>query len=439
MKTKKLASLATGLALAMSLTGQADASTSADTKMLLELKAMLEKQQAQIDKQAAELTTLRQKLAGNTEVLTTKASKEDVAKVTEATDKMVSSSFSNVDLSFYGHMNRAILYSDNGDSKDLYSVDNLNSQTRLGFKAGVDTTSGWLVGGRVEYGIVSNGSSDVNQFDTYDATSNNFKTRWAEVSFKHDTYGKVSLGKGSSATDGTAEVDLSGTDVAAYSSIADTAGGMYFNNEDGTDVVKKVDGVGSPQVGDVFNNFDGLSRTDRLRYDTPSFAGFSLAGSGSSGDGWDGALRYNRKFGETKVVAAFGAASPEDLQGGAVDMQYSGSASVLLPMGLNATVSGGVRDLKDSNRDDPTNWYTKIGYKTSFYSAATTAFSIDYGQTENLTEDDEKGKTWALTAVHDIAEWGTEFYLTYRNHQLERNASDYDDVDVVMAGARLKF
>ena len=108
-------------------------------------------------------------------------------------------------------------------------------------------------------------------------------------------------------------------------------------------------------------------------------------------------------------------------------------------MGLNATISGGVRDLKDSDRDDPTNWYAKIGYKTSFYSAATTAFSIDYGQAENLAQDDDKGKTWAVTAVHDIADWGTEFYLTYRNHELDRNDTDFDDINVVMAGARLKF
>ena len=431
MKTKKLASLATGLALAMSLTGQADASSTADTKMLLELKAMLEKQQAQIDKQAAELTTLRQKLAGNTEVLTTKASKEDVAKVTEATDKMVTSKFSNVDFSLYGQIDRAVLYSDNGDSKDLYSVDNANSNTRMGFNAGVDTSSGWLVGGRIEYGLVSNASNDVNQNKTNDATDTYIKNRWAEMSFKHDTYGKISLGKGSSATDGTAEVDLSGTDVAAYASIADTAGGMLWNDS-------TTNTVSGTQIGDVFNDFDGLGRTDRVRYDTASFAGFSLAGSGASGDAWDGALRYNRKFGETKVVAAFGASSPGDVIDG-VDMQYSGSASVLLPMGFNATISGGVRDLKDSDRDDPTNWYAKIGYKTSFYSAATTAFSIDYGQAENLAQDDDKGKTWAVTAVHDIADWGTEFYLTYRNHELDRNDTDFDDINVVMAGARLKF
>lgn len=434
MKTKKLASLATGLALAMSLTVQAEASSSVDTKMLLELKAMLEKQQAQIDKQAAELTTLRQKLAGNTEVLTTKASKEDVVKISEATDKMVTSKFSNVDFSIYGQINRAVLYSDNGDSKDLYSVDNNNSNTRMGFLAGVDTTSGWLVGGRIEYHIVSNSSGDVNQLDTHDATDTLIGNRWAEISFKHDTYGKISLGKGDSATNNTSEVDLSGTDVAAYAHVSDTAGGMYFNNEDGSPVT-----TANPQVGDVFNDFDGLSRTDRVRYDTPSYAGFSLAGSGSSGDAWDGALFYNRKFGETKVVAAFGAASPGDLLGDDIDKQYNGSASILLPKGLNATVSGGVRDMKDSNRDDPTTWYAKIGYKTSFYSAATTAFSIDYGQTENLAQDNDKGKTWAVAAVHDIADWGTEFYLTYRNHQLERNSSNYDDINIVMAGARLKF
>ena len=433
MKAKKLASIASGAALAMCLTVQAEASGtgSMDNNMLLELKAMLEKQQAQIDRQAAEIGELRAKLAGNTEALTTKVSKEDLV-VSETGSKMVVSSLSNVDLSFYGQFNRAILYSDNGDSKDLYSVDNDNSSTRLGFKAGVDTTSGWLVGGRVEYGIVSNSSVDVNQLNTHDATDTLIQNRWAEISFKHDTYGKISLGKGDSASNNTSEVDLSGTDVAAYASISDTAAGMFWN--DGSIITKD-----SLQIGDVFDDFDGLGRTDRLRYDTPFYAGFALATSGSSGDGWDGALTYNRKFGETKVVAAFAVASPGDLLGDKIDMQYSGSASVLLPMGLNATFSGGYRDLRDSNRDDPTTWYAKIGYKTSFYSAATTAFSIDYGQTEDLAQDDDKAKTWAVTAVHDIADWGTEFYLVYRNHELDRISTDFDDIDVVMAGARLKF
>ncbi len=67
-------------------------------------------------------------------------------------------------------------------------------------------------------------------------------------------------------------------------------------------------------IGETFSNFDGLSRTDRLRYDTPSFGGFSLASSVSSGDAFDGALLFSRQFGETKVATAFAAAG-RDLDG----------------------------------------------------------------------------------------------------------------------------
>ena len=47
-----------------------------------------------------------------------------------------------------------------------------------------------------------------------------------------------------------------------------------------------------------------LSRDDRLRYDTPSFAGFMLSTSWVDGDELDVALRYGREFNGTEVAAA---------------------------------------------------------------------------------------------------------------------------------------
>ncbi len=58
---------------------------------------MLEQQQAQINKQAAEISDLKKQLAGNKEALATKADKEEVV----ANDKTVISSLSKVDLSLY--------------------------------------------------------------------------------------------------------------------------------------------------------------------------------------------------------------------------------------------------------------------------------------------------------------------------------------------------
>ncbi len=73
--------------------------------------------------------------------------------------------------------------SNNGDSSKLYVVDNVHSQSRLGLRARVDTTSGWQVGGRFEFGISGNASTDVNSWYTESASEDFFKLRWAEISF----------------------------------------------------------------------------------------------------------------------------------------------------------------------------------------------------------------------------------------------------------------
>jgi len=423
MKIKRYGRIAAGAALSLCLATQVYASGSSpmDNNMLQELKRMIEQQQAQLDKQAAEIAALKEQLGGNTETLATKADKAAVEDM-DKTDKMVTSRLSNVNLGLYGHINKAAMYVNNGETSKWYAVENTNSQTRLGLRANVETLHNWNIGGRIEYGIVANGSSDVNQYNTNNATSTNFKLRWAEVSFMNGAYGKLSLGKGSSASDGSAEVDLSGTTVASYSSYSDMAGSSLWYES-------SIDLISGLEIGNVFSNFDGLGRTDRIRYDTPSFGGFSLAGSASSGDAFDGALLYNRKFGETKLAAAIAAANPGDLIPD-VDTRYSGSISAMFPMGFNASFAAGGQSLDDSDRDDPTNWFAKLGYQTKFYDAAITSFSIDYGESLDIAQNNDKLKSWALAAVHNIPDWGTELYMAYRGHKLDRDNRDFDDIHV---------
>jgi len=416
--------------LPLLLAGQAYASGSGgsvDSDMLRELKRMIEQQQAQLDRQAAEIAALKEQLGSNTEALAVKADKADVDDL----DNVAYSSFSNVNVSFYGQFNPAVLWADNGDSTKTYVVDNVHSQTRFGLRAGIDTSSGWKVGGRFEMGITGNGSFDVNNWYTYDASDDPFKLRWAEVSFANDRYGRFSLGKGDSASNNTAEVDLSGTSVAMQDKTLWMAGATLWYDSD-------ADTLTELRVKDVYSGFDGLSRTDRVRYDTPDFAGFSAAAAYSSGDAFDGSVWYSRELSGTRVAAGFGVANPGDIMERA-DLLYTGSASVLFPLGFSATFSSGLLEKKDADLDDAMFWWTKLGYKTSFSDAAVTAFSIDYGEAENITFNDENGKTWALAAVHDVTEWGTEFYAIYRMYMADSDRDDFADVNSIMAGARLKF
>ncbi len=410
-----------------SLQAFAGGNTKLDSDLLHELKRMIEQQQAQIDQQAAEIAALKEQLGGNTEAIAVKADKEDI----EDLDKVAYSSFANVNVSLYGQFNPAALYVNNGDSSKLYVVDNVHSQSRLGLRARVDTTSGWQVGGRFEFGISGNASTDVNSWYTESASEEFFKLRWAEISFAKESYGKFSLGKGDSASNSTAEIDMSGTAVAMQDKTLWMASGTLWY-DGSSDILSEL------EVKEIYNGFDGLSRTDRIRYDTPEFGGFSLAGSYSSGDAFDGSVWYSREFSGTRVAAALGVANPGDIMVG-TDLLYTGSASILFPLGISATFSGSNMEKQEEGLDDATVWWAKLGYKTSFYEGATTAFSLDYGESENISVNDEKGSTWALAAVHDIRDWGTEFYAIYRRYMADSERGDFDDVNSVMAGARLRF
>jgi hypothetical protein len=204
--------------------------------------------------------------------------------------------------------------------------------------------------------------------------------------------------------------------------MADVAGSFVFQDNGA--------GIGVT-VGGSRSNFDGLSRRDRVRYDTPTFAGFYGSTSVASQSRWDGALRYAGDFGWGKLAAA---AAYADL-GTSSDTQdaiISSSASLLLPLGLNFTVSYAKRD---QDNTDPYNIFGKIGYKFLEKHAA----SIQYTHTENLSAKDDKGDSFGIAYV--FSPWkSVEFYASYVKHMLDRDVgSDPDDVNVGFFGGRVKF
>jgi hypothetical protein len=427
---KKIAAAASGTALICSLASAVQA-VEVDEKMLLDLKKLIEQQQKQLDSQAAQIAELSKQVGGSSGAVTTKTDAAEVAAPAQASDKVVTSAFEHVDVNMYGHLNRGALWADNGDASKVSFVDNSNSQSRIGVNAKVAPSEDFSVGTKIEYGIKSNASNDVSQNDTNGATSTNWNLRHADIFFTSKTYGKVSLGHGSAASDGTAEIDLSGTSVVAYSAVGDFAGGQYFYDGD-------TDSLSEFQVKNIYANMDGLGRDDRLRYDTPTFAGFTLSGSAVSGDAFDTALNYSRSYGDTKVAAAVAWANPGDTNA-SVDNQYDGSMSVLLGNGLNATFSAGLREMSEDDRDDATTWYGKLGYRVDICSLGTTSLAVDYGESADIRSDGETGETWAVSAVQDIKSWSTEFYLAFRSYSIDSDTESYDDVNAVMGGARVKF
>lgn len=402
----------------------------AQTALGQDLTAVVESQQKQLDAQAVEIRMLKEQLqqilvqtSANTAGIAAKADKQELEKIAPPP-----AAPSKVGVKVYGQINRAGLWADNGDASKAYFVDNDNSSTRMGVEAKAGVTEGGSLGGRIEYELESNPSTKVNQSN--ENVNPAISLRHADGWYDDAGLGKISLGHGSTATDGTAEVDLSGTSVVTYSSVADLAGGQLWYNDE-------TDSLGELVVGDVFNNMDGLSRRDRLRYDTPSWGGLKLSGSAIEDGAYDLAARYDRKFGDITLASALGFADAGDLA--SWDKQLSGSLSLLHTSGINLTFAAGNQDLTAGDRNDPTFWYAKLGYSLQVLPVGVSAFSVDYGAYQDFKKDEDEATALSFAYVQNLQNWGTELYLAYRLYGLDEQEGDLADINAVMAGARIKF
>jgi len=353
----------------------------------------------------------------------------------------IKSGTDKVKVELYGQINRAVLYADDGKDDKFFQVDNDNSSTRVGLTGKIDATESLTVGSNFELEWQDNASNLVSM--DAESITGEFEDRLVELYFSCKTSGKLSLGKGKMASEDSSEVDLSGTTLAGMSDVAKVGGGFKFY-----DPAYVIPAAGSTatdtrlSVGNVFNNMDGLAKKNRVRYDTPKFAGFSLAAAAGEKAMTDAALLYSGDFNGIKVEGAlawgdFGDEKPYS--------QINGSASVLFPVGLNLTFASGTRDMDTmpAGGDDPTFMYGKVGYICDkMVAAGPTAFSVDYSVDENIKRQnkDEKGTAYGVQLVQKLSAYSTELFAAYRSYKLEdKTSADYDDITIVMSGARFKF
>jgi outer membrane murein-binding lipoprotein Lpp len=359
------------------------------------------------------------------------AKQEQLDKKTDATapdSRTVISGKKGVKLTVSGQVNRGLLYVDNGDQDDFFHVDNDNSSTRVRFVGTGALTEDITVGSQIEVQFESNSTASIRIDQDGSAGPNNFTERKLELYVDSKRFGRLWLGQGDTASNGTSEVDLSGTSVIAYSGTADMAGGIAFSDNN----------VLGPIIGDVFSNFDGLSRDDRIRYDTPSFSGFKGSISALEGGAVDAAIRFSGEISGTKIAAAaaWADASSKDSNN---FKQYNGSVAVLTPLGISVTAALGSRDLDSGTGDDPFFYYGKLGYTFDAVSFGSTSVAIDYQAVDDLDQDGDEGQTYGAFMVQRYDKIGAELYLGARNHELDRPGSNFDDVLAVLVGGRVRF
>lgn len=333
---------------------------------------------------------------------------------------------------FYGQFSPTWLSFDDGQETTDTLADNANSNTRLGFALtqpfgeNTLTLTFETALGLVQTSEISN--DDIPDWIDWQRTDlRKFEAAWS------GNFGIVTVGQGSMASDGLAELDASGTTITSYSSIADVSGGFFFRDGSGA--------LSTVTIGDAFKNLDG-NRRFRLRYETPEFSGFKVAAAygrnilaeDDESDNYDVGLRWSRELTDFSLAAAAGYSwvSPEvgDTAG-----QFAGSATLLHnPTGLNLAIAAG-------DAEDAGNYgYIKGGWIAKLLDVGTTAFSVDYYSGQDFETDGSNSHAWGVSVVQNFDDAGYQIYLGWRNYDYDDDTgSTYQDAQSLLIGARVRF
>jgi len=352
--------------------------------------------------------------------------------------KNVTRTKKTVGLVISGHVFRAIQFRDNGTTSGFLHVTPNSSRSRVRWIGTGKVNDDLTVQTVIELGHQSS-IATAQDLSSGGAVGNTvLDERVFEVRLKSKSLGTVYLGQGYRAASGSYNADFSGTGLLSINAFAElVAGGEDFQNN-GTAV--------GASISQAFSNFD-RSRDDRVRYDTPKFAGFQVRVDHENSDSWGVGLYYGGSIGGVKIAARishndFGGTTANDLS------FVNGSFSVLLPMGLSLTVAGGDQDagnvagttVKDTQADQADWRYAKVGYKFNALELGQTRLYVDYSHHKNNRALDEDATSWSFGVVQIIEPLGMEAILGYHNFDLDRAAgADSDDIDVVTMGLRAKF
>jgi hypothetical protein len=283
--------------------------------------------------------------------------------------------------------------------------------------------------------FLSNPSSGVTQF--VKSISPTLDERHMHV-YLDGGFGRVSLGQSDGAANGASEVDLSGTGVFASMTITDWGGSLLFCNT--TDVASAA--CTGASVKNSIANQDFESRYDRVRYDTPALGPVKISvssGVKSNEDTHEAAVWFASDLGTAgKLEAALGYSIVDRIAGNANRKTVGGSASWLLPMGLNFTVGYTEKDIDQA--EDP-NWlYAKVGYKTGKHAASVewSQGNDQNGATATTVSVDREATMVGLAYVYKPVAWA-ELFAGYRHYELDQPGATLEDIDLIAGGVYFKF
>jgi len=366
--------------------------------------------------------------------------------------KVITSSSEKVKVRITGQINRAVVYYDDDFHDGIKHVDNDFSSTRFRWNADAKVNNDIKIGGIMEIQAESNsGASSALQDGEGPSDSASLTDRRLEFWIHHNQLGRVYVGKGDPGSNNSSASTAHAGGVANNTGLPFLGvGGLTFKNNATQCTTSSNTCV---NLASAFSDFDGLTRQNRIRYDTPVFAGFQARASHTDGGAWDASLWYNGKVFDTKIkgAIAYADASGQTTAGvtgtkgngaGFGGDQINGSLSMQHSSGIGVSFAAGYRNLDskgNAGHNDPIMLNFGANFDRKYSELGVTSLSGQWQQVENLNSDGDVARVWTLAVVQHIDAAAFEAYAQYVNAELEREVTTFGDVDAVMIGGRIKF
>ena len=327
-------------------------------------------------------------------------------------------------LTVSGHVNRAIVASDNGESTTFSQIDNSSvsgSRFRL---IGTAKSSSMTIAATTELGVQANGALG-SQADA-DVTSINIRQSFVSLS---NNMGILSVGHTDLAEAGITSSKLNGTGEAGFYDDSTIIGEeLRITNDTGT-----ASGV---TVGAILVD-SVASRASTIKYQTPNMAGFKGTIGFANQNNGSAKLDYAADYDNTKVLASAGWGS----RGGtaAIKSVWGGSLAVSLAGGLNGSIAYSQRDLNSSVTSNAGLAAPEMFGASLGYTSGASGITGWYQQVEDLDGNNNEAKTYALVVQHNLVDYGTAVYGGIQNVEYKTTGTSYEDLTAGWIGIKVTF
>jgi hypothetical protein len=379
------------------------------------------------------------------------------------------SSGQKTSLKMSGFVARAIWHGDDGTSE----------KTFMSGQPGVPSRIRWVASGTLSDNVTAGATMEMSMPNAYTegsatlqgatiaadgtdgADTGTWGIRQEYVWVNHKKFGKLSMGHTDIASSSRGEISANGTD---YSRSGRNYGrGLNFIN-----TTAAANATSANTVGGVLGDLD-VSRTDNLRYDTPTFFGARASVSRHASGETSVGLNYAGKFGALAVKAGAGYID-RSARAGSSNFIALGSIAVTHDSGINLSYqtgkenfsgalskSAGVGDgnaaAPDTNniggRDDPHFHGFQLGYAApKLVSVGKTAFAVTKMYANNISENDGEAESWSIRVKQSFDALGATMSLSYQNYSYDAESEtvvgtitneNYADIDVIALQTTFNF